>query len=99
MKDKFQNKYRTSSIRLQNWDYGHAAAYFVTICTQNREYCFGEIVNGKMKLSGIGIIADILWYEIKNHTHNIKLGEFVVMPNHVHGIVILHSNDNDNDNT
>ena len=96
MTDKFQNKYRIPSTRLQNWDYGHHAAYFVTICTQDRECYFGEVVNGKMNLSGIGIIADILWYEIKNHAQNIELGEFVVMPNHVPGILILNGN-NDND--
>ncbi|NCC74711.1 MAG: transposase [Sphingobacteriia bacterium] len=97
MTDKFQNKYRIPSTRLQNWDYGQHAAYFVTICTQGRECYFGEVVNGKMNLSGIGIIADILWCEIKNHAKNIELGEFVVMPNHVHGILILNGNGNHND--
>jgi len=95
MAEKFQNKYRIPSSRLQNWDYGQHAAYFVTICTQGRECYLGEVVHGKMNLSGIGIIADILWHEIKNHAPNIELGEFVVMPNHVHGIIILHGN-NDN---
>jgi len=98
MTDKFQNKYRIPSTRLQNWDYAQHAAYFVTICTQGREYYFGEVVNGKMNLSGIGIIADILWHEIKNHAPNIELGEFVVMPNHVHGILILNGNDNNGNN-
>ncbi len=95
--DKFKNKYRIASTRLQHWDYGWKAAYFVTICTQGRECFFGEVVNGKMNLSGIGIIADILWHEIKNHAQNIELGEFVVMPNHVHGILILNGNDGKND--
>ncbi|HUX53328.1 MAG TPA: transposase [Williamwhitmania sp.] len=89
---KFQNKYRIPSTRLQHWDYGQPAAYFVTICTKGRENHFGDVVNGKMNLSGVGIIADILWHEIKNHTQNIELGEFVVMPNHVHGILILNGN-------
>jgi REP element-mobilizing transposase RayT len=97
MTDKFKNKYRIPSTRLQNWDYGLHAAYFVTICTQGRECYFGEVVNGKMNLSGIGIIADILWHEIKKHAPNIELGEFVVMPNHVHGILILNGNDDDDD--
>ncbi|MCE5346031.1 MAG: transposase [Bacteroidales bacterium] len=91
--DKFQNKYRIPSTRLQNWNYGQNAAYFVTICTQDRECYFGDVVDGKMHLSDIGIIADILWHEIKNHVQNIELGEFVVMPNHVHGILILNGND------
>jgi REP element-mobilizing transposase RayT len=55
---------------------------------------FGKIVNGKMKLSNVGIIADILWYEIKNHAKNVVLHEFVVMPNHIHGIIeIVHNAD------
>ena len=93
MADKFQNKYRIPSARLQHWDYGWDAAYFVTICTKDRECFFGEIENGLMNLSKIGVIADVLWYEIKNHATNIELGEFVVMPNHIHGIIILNGND------
>lgn len=72
-----------------NWNYEWNAAYFITICTKDRECFFGEIVEGKMKLSAIGIIADIIWHEIKNHAKDIELGEFVVMPNHVHGILVL----------
>lgn len=93
MTNKFQNKYRTASIRLQNWDYRWTAAYFITICTQNREHYFGEIADGEMNLSPIGIIADILWYEIKNHANNVELDAFVVMPNHIHGILILNGGD------
>jgi len=89
MSDKFRNKYRIPSARLQNWDYRWSGAYFITICTQNRERYFGEIENHGMKLSTIGIIADVCWHEIKNHARNIELGAFVVMPNHVHGILIL----------
>lgn len=99
MPDKFKNKYRIESTRLQNWDYGWAAAYFVTICTKNREHFFGEIKNGNMNLSGVGIIADVLWNEIKNHAINIELGEFVVMPNHVHGIIVLNGDDTTNEKT
>ena len=95
--EKFKNKYRIPSARLQNWDYGWNGAYFITICTHNREYFFGEIINEKMELSQIGVLANVFWYEIKNHTQNVELGEFVVMPNHIHGILIL-NNDNDDDN-
>ena len=101
MTDKYKNKYRIPSARLQNWDYGWNGAYFVTVCTQNREHYFGEIENDKMILSRTGVIADILWREIKNHAQNIELGEFIVMPNHIHGILILnnnHDDDNGNDN-
>jgi putative transposase len=93
MDDKFQNKYRISSARLQNWDYASEGAYFITICTKDRLHYFGEIENGKMILSNVGVIADLMWYEIKNHAKNIELGEFVVMPNHVHGILILNYGD------
>jgi putative transposase len=93
---KFRNQYRITSARLQNWDYKWAAAYFITICTQNRECYFGNIENGKMQWSAIGIIADILWHEIKNHVMNIELDAFVVMPNHIHGILILNNDDIDN---
>lgn len=86
---KFQNKYRISSIRAQWWDYGWNGAYFITICTQNREQYFGEIQNNKMILSHVGIIADLLWHQIPNHHKNVKLGDFVVMPNHIHGILII----------
>ncbi len=89
MNRKYQNKYRIPSARLPHWDYRNAGAYFITICTTNRNHYFGEVQNGKMILSQIGIIANILWYEIKNHYNNMELGEFVIMPNHIHGIIIL----------
>lgn len=90
----FRNKYRVESSRLKNWDYSNAGAYFITICTNNRDHYFGEIQNGKMQYTPVGVIADVLWHEIKNHTHNVELDAFVVMPNHIHGIIIL-GNDND----
>lgn len=86
---KFQNKYRISSIRAQWWDYGWNGAYFITICTQDRKHYFGEIRNNKMILSHVGIIADLLWHQIPMHHKNIELGDFVVMPNHIHGILII----------
>lgn len=73
----------------KNWDYRWAGAYFITICTQNREHYFGEMANGKMQLSNIGVIADVLWHQIPQHHQNVELGAFVVMPNHVHGILII----------
>ncbi len=93
---KFKNKYRIPSARLQNWDYGWNATYFITICTQNRECYFGEIVQDEMQLSHLGILADVFWHEIKHHTPNVESGAFVVMPNHVHGILVLDGNSNVN---
>ncbi len=87
--NKFKNKYRIQSNRLQNWDYSQHAAYFITICTHNRIHYFGEIVNNKMQLSEIGIIAYHFWNEITKHFSFVMLDEFVVMPNHIHGIIII----------
>ena len=87
--EKFQGKYRIPSARWKDWDYGSVGAYFITICTKDRHPYFGEIMDGKMIYTPLGAIADVLWMEIKNHTRNIELGEFVVMPNHLHGILIV----------
>jgi len=86
---KFRNKYRIPSNRLKNWDYGSNSAYFITICTKNREHFFGEINNGKMQLNELGKNAVQFWMEIPNHFPFIELGNFVVMPNHTHGILII----------
>ncbi len=85
----FQNKYRIESNRLQSWDYGSNAAYFVTICTENRKHFFGEISNGQMQLSEIGKIAEKYWHEIPLHFPFIELEAFIVMPNHIHGIITI----------
>jgi REP element-mobilizing transposase RayT len=85
----FKNRYRNESTRLQNWDYRWEGAYFITFCTKNRKQYFGEVIDGKMNLSSIGVIADIFWHEIKNHSKNVRLGSFVVMPDHIHGILII----------
>lgn len=85
--EKFNNKYRIPSARAQWWDYGWNAAYYVTICTKDREHLFGEINNKKMIVNRLGVIAYIIWHEIPFHSKNVELGEFVVMPNHIHGIV------------
>lgn len=89
MSDKFNKRFRISSTRLQNWNYGWNAVYFVTICSRDREEYFGKIKNGKMILSNIGVLANVFWYEIKNHFAYVELDEFVVMPNHVHGILTI----------
>lgn len=89
MQNKFQNKYRIPSARLQTWDYANNGAYFITICTQNREHFFGNIKNGIMQLSEIGKLAAQFWHEIPNHFPMVELGNFVVMPNHIHGILII----------
>ena len=95
MTKKYKNKYRIESSRLKNWDYRSNGAYFITICTHNREHFFGEIIldrNDKtMKLSEIGKLAEKYWLEITNHFSFVELGNFVVMPNHIHGILIINN--------
>jgi len=86
---KFKNKYRNSSIRLQHWDYSQAAKYFITICTKNRIPYFGHIQGDVMVLSDIGEMAKKYWLEIPNHFPFVKLDAFVVMPDHIHGIIII----------
>jgi len=92
MTEKFKNKYRIPSARLKNWDYGTNGAYFITICTQNRDHFFGEIVDRQFIASEIGTLAEKFWMEIPHHFPYIELGNFVVMPNHVHGILIIDKN-------
>ncbi|QQX75540.1 MULTISPECIES: transposase [Aequorivita] len=94
---KFRGKYRIESIRAQWWNYGWNGTYFITIYTKNRNHYFGEITNRKMVFSSLGIIADILWHEIPNHSKFVSLGEFVVMPNHIHGILLIDKPDNPTD--
>lgn len=89
MADKYKNKYRIPSARATWWQYHWAGAYFITICTQNRQHLFGTIKNGIMHLTPLGAIADVLWHEIPRHHTGVELGAFVVMPNHIHGILIL----------
>ena len=85
--DKFQNIYRIESARLKNWDYGRNAWYYVTICTGQRSCFFGDITDGKMKYSPTGDIARQLWIEIPNQFGYANLDEYIVMPNHIHGII------------
>lgn len=85
----FKNKYRIESARLKEWDYRNVGYYFVTICTSNRRHYFGQILDGEMHLSALGEIATCYWQEIPQHHAHVELDEFVVMPDHVHGIVVI----------
>ena len=84
-----QIKYRATSTRLREYDYGQNGAYFITICTKNREPFFGEILNDKMQLSDVGEIAQKFWEEIPDHFPFVILGEWVIMPNHTHGVIFI----------
>lgn len=75
--------------RLINYDYSNYGWYFVTICTQNMVHRFGKISNGKIILNDIGKIVNDAWFNIPNHYPNVELDEFIIMPNHIHGIIII----------
>jgi putative transposase len=77
------------NIRLSSWDYSFEGVYFTTICSKDRHSFFGEIKDNKVILSEIGLITSKYWLEIPYHFPHVKLDKFVVMPNHVHGILIL----------
>jgi len=90
----YKNKYRIESIRLKNWDYSSNGFYYITICVNNRECVFGNIDDGQLILSDLGRIAEQCWREIPNHFPFVRLDEFVIMPNHVHGIIIIDKSEN-----
>jgi putative transposase len=79
------------SIRLPAFDYRSGGAYFVTICTRNRECIFGSIEQGKLRPSRRGLVAQSRWADIPAHHENVTLDAFVLMPNHLHGVVFLNS--------
>ena len=93
--EKYKNKYRIKSARLPNWDYGNNGIYFITICTQNRQHFFGEIIGGEMQLNEIGVVVDTEWlktFELRPDM-NLQMGEYIIMPNHFHAIIIIGDNE------
>ena len=82
-------RHHRRSIRLRGYDYRQAGAYFVTICTQNRQYLFGDVVDGQTVLNGPGEMVDTVWCQLPQHYPGVQVDAFVVMPNHIHGISIL----------
>jgi REP element-mobilizing transposase RayT len=85
----FKNKYRIESARLKGWDYRNPGYYFVTICTRGRGHYFGKVEGEDVRLSAIGEIAAQCWAETPQHHAGIELDEWVIMPNHAHGIVVI----------
>jgi len=77
------------SIRLPGFDYSNAGTYFVSLCADGRRSIFGRITQGQVRLSQCGRLARRCWMELPAHFDNVQLGSFVVMPNHVHGIVLV----------
>jgi REP element-mobilizing transposase RayT len=93
LQQKFKGKYRIPSTRWATWTYGNNTACFVTLCMANRACDFGSITNGNMFLTPLGRSALYCWNEIPAHFPFVDLGEFAVMPNHVHGIVTINKPD------
>lgn len=77
------------SIRLKEYDYSSAGAYFVTICAQHRECLFGDISDGELILTDAGRMLETIWQELPNRFPTIELDEFIVMPNHFHAIILM----------
>ena len=89
MNNRFADKYKLKSSRLNNFDYSTPSFYFITICTLNHNNFFGKIINSKMELNQKGIITNDCLIQIPNHFKNIILNEYVIMPNHIHLLLEL----------
>lgn len=88
-KKLYKRKYRVETVRLKDWDYSSNGYYFVTICIKNKELLFGNISNTQIELSKIGLIAKDYLIATSEHFQNTKIDEFVIMPNHIHSIIVL----------
>jgi len=89
----YQNQYRIESARLKNWDYSTPGFYFFTCCTKNRIHLFGEISNNRMSVNAAGKIVWDCWFDLTNHYPDLVLDEFIVMPDHIHGIIQIIDNE------
>jgi len=94
MTNLYQNKYKFKQMRLQSWDYSWDGAYFVTVKVENNIKCLGKVVNGKVQLSKFGDIVKKHWTDSLEHYSVCRSDEFAIMPDHFHGIVIIHSGRN-----
>ena len=77
------------SIRLKNYDYSQAGAYYITVCTRERECLFGQVVDDQMQLNEAGRTVQVVWEGLPHFYEGIELDAFVIMPNHVHGIIVI----------
>jgi REP element-mobilizing transposase RayT len=80
---------RRKPLRLKGYDYSQAGAYFVTICAKDRKHLFGRILGETMEANTYGHIVEESWRDIPNHGRGVELDEFILMPNHIHGIVVI----------
>jgi putative transposase len=84
--------HRRRSIRLKDYDYSQTGAYFVTVCSWNKGCVFGDIVDGALQMNECGQIVQDEWMKTVDVRTNVELDEFAVMPNHIHGIIVLADN-------
>ena len=89
MPDHMDNRHHRRSIRLPDYDYMTPGAYFITVCAQNSQCLLGEAVDGRLRLNEAGRMIQTVWDELPLHYPNVEIDTFVVMPNHVHGIIVL----------
>ena len=82
-------KFRRRSFRLQDYDYGQPGFYYITICTEDRKAMLGNVVNGEMCLNNAGSVAQSVWLSLPQRFSHVKLDQYIVMPNHLHGIIEL----------
>ena len=82
-------RHHRRSIRLKGYDYRQAGAYFVTICTQDRAFLFGQVVHDEMRLNDAGKMVYDVWNDLPAFYPGVQTDAFIVMPNHIHGIIIL----------
>lgn len=90
MARKFKVIYHTFTIRYKNWDYTKGGAYFLTICTKNRRNHLGSIEDGLIELSETGEMVHQCWVQIPEHVPDVNVDEFIIMPDHLHGIILIH---------
>ncbi len=83
------DEHRRRSIRLTGYDYGRTGAYFVTLCAQNRDCLFGEVVDDEMRLNAAGEMVLAEWNALSNRFPTVELDAFIVMPNHIHGVIVI----------
>jgi len=83
------NLHHRRSIRLPGYDYSQPGGYYITVCTYRRDYLFGEVSDGEMHLNDLGHLVTDCWHDLPEHYLHVELDAFVVMPNHIHGILIL----------
>lgn len=83
-------RHKRRSIRLPGYDYSQAGAYYITVCTRDRKCLFGHLADGQMQLNDFGQVVQSVWVGLRQFCQDIELDAFVIMPNHIHGVIAIH---------